>query len=93
MGDRAEIALEVAGASVANKTTVAGAVAGTLGWLAQINWIGLSGVMIALAGLLSLVPAVLEIKIGEQAEREERRWREEREHQMRMAALKEKCEV
>ena len=29
----------------------------------------------------------------EQAEREERRWREEREHQMRMAALKDKCEI
>lgn len=93
MGDRAEIALEVVGASVANKTTVAGAVAGTLGWLAQINWIGLSGVMIAFVGLLANLYFQHRRDKREQAEREERRWREEREHQMRMAALKEKCEV
>ena len=93
MDDRAEIALEVVGASVANKTTMAGAVAGTLGWLAQINWIGLSGVMIALAGLLANLYFQHRRDKREQAEREERRWRAEREHQLRMEALKERCEV
>lgn len=43
--------VEVFGAAAANKVTQAGAVAGVFGWLAQINWIGLSGVLIALAGL------------------------------------------
>lgn len=93
MGDRAEIALEVVGASVANKTTVAGAVAGALGWMAQVNWLGLAGVLIALLGLLANIYFQHRRDKREQEEREERRWREEREHQMRMAALKEKCEV
>ena len=93
MSDRAEIALEVVGASVANKTTVAGAVAGALGWMAQVNWLGLAGVLIALLGLLANIYFQHRRDKREQEEREERRWREEREHQMRMAALKEKCEV
>lgn len=48
----AELAMEVVGASVANKTTVAGAVTGAVGWLAHVNWIGLSGVFIAILGFL-----------------------------------------
>ena len=53
MADKgAEIAMEVVGASVANKTTVAGALTGAVGWLAQVNWLGLSGVLIAILGLL-----------------------------------------
>lgn len=43
--------VEAIGASVANKATFGGAAAGFLGWLAQVNWIGLAGVLIALAGL------------------------------------------
>lgn len=43
--------IEAVGASVANKATFGGAAAGFLGWLAQVNWIGLAGVLIALAGL------------------------------------------
>ncbi len=93
MSDRTEIALEVVGASVANKTTAAGAVTGALGWLAQINWIGLSGVMIALVGLLANLYFQHRRDKREQAEREERCWREEREHQKRMAAFKDKREV
>ena len=93
MGDRAEIALEVVGASVANKATMAGAVAGTLGWLAQINWIGLSGVLVAVLGLAANFYFQRRRDKREQAEREERRWREEREHQKRMAAFKDKREV
>ena len=52
MADRAEIAVEVLGASSASKVTQGGAVAGVFGWLASVNWIGLSGVLIALLGLL-----------------------------------------
>ena len=43
--------IEAVGASIANKATFGGAVAGFLGWLSQVNWIGLAGVFIALAGL------------------------------------------
>ncbi|QLI49453.1 holin [Pseudomonas phage vB_PaeM_USP_18] len=53
MADKgAEIAIEVAGASVANKATAVGAATGIAGWVAQVNWIGLSGVLIAILGLL-----------------------------------------
>ena len=51
MSDRADLAIEVVGASMANKTTVAGAVTGAVGWLAQINWVGLIGVLVAVLGL------------------------------------------
>ena len=43
--------IEVVGASVANKGMVVGAAAGFIGWLSQVNWIGLSGVLIAMSGL------------------------------------------
>lgn len=43
--------VDVIGAAIASKVTQAGAFAGVFGWLAQINWIGVSGVLIALAGL------------------------------------------
>lgn len=43
--------IEAVGASIANKATFGGAAAGFFGWLAQVNWIGLSGVLIGLAGL------------------------------------------
>lgn len=85
--------MEVVGASVANKATAVGAVTGAVGWLAQVNWLGLSGVFIAILGLLVNFYFQYRRDKREQAEREERRWRAEREHQMRMAALKEKCEV
>lgn len=85
--------MEVAGASVSNKTTVAGAVTGAVGWVADINWIGLIGAAVAVLGLAANIYFQHRRDKREQEEREERRWREEREHQMRMAALKEKCEV
>ncbi|MCO3051455.1 holin [Pseudomonas aeruginosa] len=53
MSERAGMAVEVVGVSVANKTTLAGALAGALGWLAQINWVGLIGVLVAIIGLLA----------------------------------------
>lgn len=37
--------------SVTNKGMVGGAIAGLYGWAAQINWLSLSGVLIALVGL------------------------------------------
>lgn len=43
--------LEAAGAAITSKVTQGGAVAGIFGWLVQINWIGLAGVLIGLIGL------------------------------------------
>lgn len=77
--------------SISNKGMVGGALAGVFGWAAQVNWIGLCGVLIALAGLLGNLYFQHRRDKREQAEREERRWREEREHQARMTALQERC--
>lgn len=44
--------MEVVGASAANKATAVGAVTGAVGWLAKVNWLGLSGVFIAILGFL-----------------------------------------
>lgn len=73
--------VEVVGAAVANKVTQAGAVAGFFGWLAQINWIGLSGVLIAVLGLAA--------NFYFQHRRDRR---EQIESQARIEALRARCE-
>ncbi|MFI8608510.1 holin [Pseudomonas sp. NPDC077649] len=72
--------VEVVGAAAANKVTQAGAVAGVLGWLAQINWIGLSGVLIAVLGLA--------VNFYFQHRRDKR---EQAESVARIEALREQC--
>lgn len=51
MAEQKEIALEVVAITTASKTTHAGAAVGFLGWASQVNWIGWTGVFIALVGL------------------------------------------
>jgi hypothetical protein len=46
-----ERAVDVIGAAVTAKMTQGGAAAGVLGWLIHVNWIGVMGVLIGLAGL------------------------------------------
>ncbi|UZZ08966.1 holin [Ectopseudomonas mendocina] len=46
-----ESTVDTVAVSVTNKSMLGGAIAGAFGWMAQINWIGLSGVLIALLGL------------------------------------------
>lgn len=83
--------IEAVGASIANKATLGGALTGVLGWLAQVNWIGLSGVLIALAGLA--------LNHYFQVRREKREYefqirrdrREEAESAARIEALRERC--
>jgi heme/copper-type cytochrome/quinol oxidase subunit 2 len=72
--------VEVVGAAAANKVTQAGAIAGVLGWLAQINWIGLSGVLIAVMGLA--------VNFYFQHRRDKR---EQAESLARIEALRERC--
>ncbi|PIA74291.1 holin [Ectopseudomonas toyotomiensis] len=72
--------IEVVGAAAANKVTQAGAIAGVLGWLAQINWIGLSGVLIAVLGLA--------VNFYFQHRRDKR---EQAESLARIEALRERC--
>lgn len=68
--------------SVTNKGMVGGAIAGLYGWLVQINWLGLSGVLIALIGLAA--------NIYFQHRRDKR---EADESAARIAALREQCEM
>ncbi len=55
MSDKAELAVEVVGASIANKATTAGAVTGVVSWLADANAIGLLGLGVAVLGLIANV--------------------------------------
>ena len=68
--------------SVTNKGMVGGAIAGLYGWAAQINWLGLSGVFIALVGLAA--------NIYFQHRRDKR---EAAESLARIASLREQCET
>lgn len=72
--------IEAVGASISSKMTMAGAAAGFFGWAAQINWIGLSGVLIAIAGLAT--------NYYFQHRRDRR---EAAESNARIAALRERC--
>ena len=47
-----ESIVEMVGASVANKGMIVGGAAGMVGWLSQVNWIGIAGVAVAVVGLL-----------------------------------------
>jgi len=68
--------------SVSNKGMLGGAITGLIGWLGQINWIGLGGFLIALIGLLA--------NIYFQHRRDKR---ETFESHARIAALKDRCDV
>lgn len=66
--------------SVTNKGMLGGAIAGLFGWLAQINWIGLGGFLIAFAGLA--------VNYYFQHRRDKR---EQAESLARIEALRERC--
>lgn len=72
--------VEVVGASVANKGMLVGAATGFVGWLSQVNWIGISGVIVAAVGML--------VSIYFQARRDRR---EAAESEARIQALRDQC--
>jgi hypothetical protein len=47
-----ESIVEVVGASVASKGMLTGGAVGLVGWLSQVNWIGITGVAVAVLGLV-----------------------------------------
>lgn len=73
--------IEVVGASVANKGMIVGGTAGLVGWLSQVNWIGMSGVAVAVLGLL--------INFYFQVRRDRR---EHAESDARIQALRDQCQ-
>lgn len=74
--------VEVVGASVASKGIMVGAATGLVGWLSQVNWIGISGVAIAVLGLM--------INVYFQVRKDRR---EHAESVERIKALREQCKV
>ncbi|WP_110995398.1 holin [Pseudomonas sichuanensis] len=81
MASSPEGIVEAVGVSVATKGMWTGAGAGFLGFLAQANWIGIIGVVLALLGFL--VNTWFQI-------RKDRR--ESRESEARIQALKDQCQ-
>ncbi|OPA84293.1 holin [Pseudomonas fluorescens] len=75
-----ESIVEVVGASVANKGMIVGGAAGMVGWLSQVNWIGIAGVVVAVLGLL--------INLYFQVRKDRR---EHAESQARIQALRDQC--
>ncbi|AVJ20992.1 MULTISPECIES: holin [Pseudomonas] len=67
---------------VANKGLVVGTVTGVAGWLSQVNWIGLSGVLVAVLGLV--ISAYFQIR---------RDRRETIESQERIRVMREQCKL
>lgn len=77
-----DVAVEAAAISASSKTTLGGAATGIVGWMASVNWIGVFGILIALAGLL--------INIYFQVRRDRR---ESALSRARVDALRDKCEL
>lgn len=75
-----ESIVEAVGISVANKGLIAGGATGLLGWLSQANWIGITGVAVAVMGLV--INAYFQIR---------RDRREAAESDARLEALKERA--
>ncbi len=82
MTDRASAVVEATVASAANKTAVVGGITSALGWVTQVNWVAVTGVVVAVAGLL--------VNMYFQLRRDRR---ESAESAARIAALQEKCNL
>lgn len=81
MANHPEGLVEAVGASVASKGLYAGGVAGLVGWLTQVNWVGVGGVVLALLGFF--------VNTWFQMRRDRR---ETRESEARIQALKDQCQ-
>lgn len=85
--------------TTANNTTGAGAVAGVAGWATSTNWIGLLGVLVAVASALvswyyqrKRFRLEAESKRAQQEHRLAESRRREEMHQAQLAAIRERCE-
>lgn len=76
-----ESIVEAVGISVANKGLIAGGATGLFGWLSQVNWIGITGVVVAVLGLV--ISTYFQIR---------RDRRENAESQARIQALRDQCQ-
>ena len=74
--------VEAVGISVANKGLIAGGATGLFGWLSQVNWIGIAGVVVAVLGLL--ISTYFQVR---------RDRREHAESAARLQAIKDQCRL
>lgn len=88
-----ELAVDAVGISTATKTMAGGAGLGVVGWVSQVNWIGLSGVFIALLGFLLNGYFVYRRHQRERKALEADQRRKEELHQVRMDALIKRCDL
>lgn len=94
MGDiTTDVAMEVGAVSLGNKMMAGGAFTGAAGWLAQINWVGLTGVAVAVIGLVVSVYFQIKKDRRETKEFEMRELRKQELHEAQMRALRERCEI
>ncbi|MDU9039974.1 holin [Pseudomonas corrugata] len=77
-----ESIVEAVGISVANKGLIAGGATGLLGWLSQVNWVGITGVVVAVLGLV--ISTYFQIR---------RDRREHAESAARIQALRDQCRL
>jgi len=78
--------------TAANRTAEAGAVTGVVGWAASVNWIGWTGVLIALLGALANVYYQRRRDRRERAAIAAEERRRQELHDAQMAALHDRCD-
>ena len=80
-----ESIVEAVGVSVASKGMLTGGAVGLAGWLSQVNWIGMAGVVVAVLGLLisTLINTYFQVR---------RDRRESAESEARLQALRDQCQ-
>lgn len=95
-----QTAVEQSALATGNQSMMWGTVLGFFGYLAQINWIGLSGALAAVIGMLIAGFVQLrrnkretEARLEESRLNAERNRREEELHQIRVALLKKGVEI
>lgn len=93
MADHAASGVAEVAASVATKATYAGSTATVFGALASIDWVAVTGLLIAIAGFI--LNAYFQIRKNKREELESmiRIQREQDKHEIEMQKLKEKRDV
>ena len=89
MAGKTEFAVEVTGVSLANKMMTGGGIAGVVGFLGSLNWLGLIGAFAALGGLV--VSAYFQWRKNRREEAAEQRAKELHIAQL-SALMRDRCE-
>lgn len=88
-----DIAVDAIGISAATKTMASGAGIGVVGWLSQVNWIGLAGLFIALLGFLVNGYFIYRRHQRERKAAEDDERRKEELHQVQLEVIRERCDL